>query len=93
MIVRWSDTAIANLEQLRDYIADRNAEAAQIAAQRITAAVASLKRFPNMGRIGRMPDTREFVVPGSPFVIPYRITEDGVIVLAVLRAEQNWPPV
>jgi len=93
MIVRWSDTAIANLEQFRDYIADRNAEAAQIAAQRITAAVASLKRFPNMGRIGRMPDTREFVVPGSPFVIPYRITEDGVIVLAVLRAEQNWPPV
>ena len=92
MIIRWSETAIANLEQLRDYIADRNLEAAQAAAQRIIAAVAALERFPNMGRIGRAPDTRELIVPGSPFIIPYRVTDDRVVVLAVIRAEQNWPP-
>ena len=45
-----------------------------------------------MGRVGRAPETRELVVPGTPFVIPYRATDDRVIILAVLRAEQNWPP-
>jgi plasmid stabilization system protein ParE len=45
-----------------------------------------------MGRIGRAPDTRELIVPGSPFIIPYRVTDDRVVVLAVIRAEQNWPP-
>jgi addiction module RelE/StbE family toxin len=92
MIIRWSETAIANLEQLHDYIADRNPDAAQAAAERIIAAVASLERFPYMGRVGRAPETRELVVPGTPFVIPYRATDDRVIILAVLRAEQNWPP-
>ena len=92
MTIRWSETAIANLEQLHDYIADRNPDAAQAAAERIIAAVASLERFPYMGRVGRAPETRELVVPGTPFVIPYRATDDRVIILAVLRAEQNWPP-
>ena len=92
MTIRWSETAIANLEQLHVYISDRNPDAAQAAAERIIAAVASLERFPYMGRVGRAPETRELVVPGTPFVIPYRATDDRVIILAVLRAEQNWPP-
>ena len=92
MTIRRSETAIANLEQLHDYIADRNPDAAQAAAERIIAAVASLERFPYMGRVGRAPETRELVVPGTPFVVPYRATDDRVIILAVLRAEQNWPP-
>ena len=58
MTIRWSETAIANLEQLHDYIADRNPDAAQAAAERIIAAVASLERFPYMDRVGRAPETR-----------------------------------
>jgi len=53
--------------------------------------VEGLRQFPERGRTGRVPGTRELVVPRTPFVIPYRVMGREVHVLAVLHGKRAWP--
>jgi len=58
----------------------------------IFAVVDRLARHPAMGRAGRVPGTRELVVSGTPYVIPYRVRGEVLEVLRVFRAARQWPP-
>jgi toxin ParE1/3/4 len=44
-----------------------------------------------MGRPGRVAGTRELVVSGTPYIIPYRVAGTYVDILAVFHAAQNRP--
>ena len=48
---------------------------------------------PNLGRSERVKGTREAVLSGTPFVVPYRITADRIEILRVYHAARRWPPV
>ncbi len=91
MNLYWSPSAIEDLKHLRAYIARDNPRAAAEAAKTVLEAVERLRRFPSMGRPGRVPDTRELVVPGTPLVIPYTVSERGVEIIAVLHGASIWP--
>ncbi len=91
MNLYWSPSAIEDLKHLRAYIARDNPRAAAEIAKTVLEAVERLRRFPSMGRPGRVPDTRELVVPGTPLVIPYTVTERGVEIIAVLHGARMWP--
>jgi toxin ParE1/3/4 len=53
--------------------------------------VEMLVEHPNIGRAGRVPGTREMVVTNTPFVVPYRVHEKDVEVLAIFHGERQWP--
>ncbi|RIK92943.1 MAG: type II toxin-antitoxin system mRNA interferase toxin, RelE/StbE family [Proteobacteria bacterium] len=91
MIIVWSRTAVADLEEVRRYIADDDPKAAQDIARRILEAVEQLAAFPMSGRAGRVPDTRELVVTGTPFVIPYTVRGKRIEIIAVLHSARQWP--
>jgi toxin ParE1/3/4 len=44
-----------------------------------------------MGRPGRVARTRELVVTGTPYILPYRVTAGVLEVLRVLHASRKWP--
>ena len=44
-----------------------------------------------MGRPGRVPGTRELVVPGTRYLVPYRVTGDTLQILRVYHGARNWP--
>lgn len=92
MRIIWSATAVANLTEIRDYIEQDSAAAARRVAGKILASVERLARHPYLGHPGREPGTREFVVPGTPYIIPYQVREARLVVLAVLHAARNRPP-
>lgn len=91
MRIVWFRSAIADLEEARAYIANDDPEAARRVASSIVHAVDRLARYPALGRPGRVPGTRELVVAGSPYVIPYRVRDDAVEILRVLHARRRWP--
>ena len=44
-----------------------------------------------MGRPGRVPGTREHMVTGTPYLLPYRVRDGVVEVLRVFHAARKWP--
>ena len=92
MNIVWSPRAIQHLTHLRSYIARDNPKAANRIASTVVAAVERLAELPNMGRPGRVTGTRELVVSGTPYVIPYRLRGDQLEVIAVFHSRQKWPP-
>jgi toxin ParE1/3/4 len=44
-----------------------------------------------MGRPGRVPGTRELVIPGTRFIVPYRLQGNTIQVLRVFHGARRWP--
>jgi len=91
MTVVWSRRAIDNLVALRDYIAQDSPRSASSVAHQILDAVELLTAQPHIGRPGRIAGTRELVVAGTPFVIPYWVRAGRLELLAVFHGRQKWP--
>jgi toxin ParE1/3/4 len=89
--VVWSPRAIGHLADLRSYIAREHPDAAARTAATLLAAVDRLAEMPNLGRPGRVPGTRELVVPGTRYVIPYRLRGERLEIIAVFHGRQRWP--
>jgi toxin ParE1/3/4 len=89
--IRWLADAVGDLTAIRAFIARDNPTAAAEIAQRIGEAVSTLIDYPAAGRPGRVPDTRELVISGTPHLLPYQVKGDMVEILRVLHASQKWP--
>ena len=91
MTLSWSKRAIRRLAAIHDYIARDSPGAAARVAQVVVASALRLERFPLIGRPGRIEGTRELVIPGLPYVIPYRVVDDSVLILSVIHTSRKWP--
>ncbi len=91
MRLAWTEAAIADLRALEAFIREDNPEAARGQVRAVIAAAQNLIRFPETGRPGRRPGTRELVVPRTAYIIAYRVRGDGVELLRVLHGRQRWP--
>jgi toxin ParE1/3/4 len=88
----WSPEAIADLAALRAHIAqDDPAAARRIALHILHNVEALLPNHPGMGRPGRVPGTRELVIPKTPFIVPYRVEGDRIQILRVFHGARRWP--
>lgn len=90
MKVVWSPRAIRHLVALRAYIARDSEQSAARVANRILKAVDLLQAQPEMGRPGRMLGTRELVLPGTPYIIPYRVRGERLELMAVFHGRRRW---
>lgn len=91
MKLRFTRRSLRHLERVRAHIAPHDPVAANRVIARIHQAIAGLCRHPQRGRIGRVHGTRELVVSGTPYVVPYRVTADAIEVLAVMHGARAWP--
>lgn len=91
MRLRWTKNAVADLEQARLYIANENPSAAKNIIDRIEKALSTLLVYPEAGKSGRCKGTRELVIPGTPFIVPYRIRNQAIEILAVIHHSRIWP--
>ena len=92
MNIVWSPEAVQDLISLRAYIAEESLAGAQRVVLRILNDVEHLlPDNPHMGRPGRVPGTRELVIPGLPYILPYVEKGKTVIILRVMHAAMKWP--
>ncbi len=90
MKVVWSPRAIRHLVAIREYIEKDSDASAALIAGRILDAVETLRTQPQMGRPGRLAGTRELVVSGTPFIIPYRVRRERLELLAVFDGRRQY---
>lgn len=92
MNIEWSPEANQDLIALRAYIAEKNPAGARRIAMRILHVVEDLlPANPHMGRPGRVPGTRELVIPQTSYIVPYRVRGHTVQILRVYRSARRWP--
>ena len=91
MQVKWLRLALADLEKAVDYVAQANPDAAEKTAARIWEATQMLADHPEIGRSGRVPNTRELFVPETSYIVPYRVVGNAVQILRVLHTSRKWP--
>ena len=50
----------------------------------------NLSQHPGTGRPGKYPQTRELVIAGTPYIVPYQITGEGISIIRVLHGAMKW---
>jgi addiction module RelE/StbE family toxin len=87
----WSARAKRDLKGIGMHIARNNRTAAVATVKRIVAAAEGLLEYPLMGHMGRVADTRELLVPGSPYIVVYCISRGGIRIAAVMHTSREGP--
>ena len=88
--LEWTAPAADQLEHAQDYYHALNPMAATLMALRIVEAAQRLCEQPNMGRSGRVPETREWSVQKTPYLLVYRTRGDALEILHVWHEAQDW---
>ena len=92
MNIVWSPEAIEDLVSLRTYIAEESPAGARRIVLRILQAIEDvLPENPHIGRPGRVPGTRELVIPQTPYIVPYRMQSETIQILRVYHGARRWP--
>jgi len=87
----WARRALADLDAIFAYVAAGNPKLAERLTFEIEARARTLTEHPEIGRAGRVDGTREFVLIGTPYILPYRVRDGRVEILAALHAAREWP--
>ena len=91
MRIRWLRKALANLDAEASYIATLDPAAARLVISRVMKAVNRLADHPGLGRPGRVPETRELIIPKTRYIVPYRVRAETVEILRVFHASRRLP--
>ncbi len=90
MRIRWTADAANDLENIVTYLHVEHASAAPAVVHTIIDSIATLTRFPNRGRPGSVPGTRELVVPTLPYIVVYSTTDEVILLLHIFHAARDW---
>lgn len=91
MRIEWLESAILDLQRLRDFILPHNVEAARRAVRMVQSATLPLATNPRIGKpVEDLPDYHDiFILFGaSGYVLRYRIQGDTVYVVAVKHGRE-----
>ena len=91
MQLTWRRRAREDLEMAQRYIAQNDPGAAARIGEHILAAASALETAPEIGRPGRVDETRELVVPHTPFILAYAVIAGEIVILDVVHGAQEWP--
>ena len=91
MQTKWLRRALRDLDEIATFIAADSPPAATQVIGEIVRQVDLLADQPALGRPGRVPGTRELVIIGLPFIVPYRVRNDTVELLRVMHGARQWP--
>lgn len=91
MEIVWTEPAHQDLRNIFAYIAEENPKAARLLLSKIKERAILLQNNPLMGRIGRIDGTRELVITGTNYILPYRVQNIQIQILAVFHGARQWP--
>ena len=91
MQIRWLRRALFDLDEIASFISEDSRPAAMQVVAEIVRQTGLLGEQPSLGRPGRVAGTRELVLSGLPFIVPYRVRGDMVELLRVMHTAKQWP--
>lgn len=88
MVIEWTRTALRNLDDIAGYIAKDNLPRANTFVAELQEKTTKLALFPNLGKVGRLANTRELVLHKN-YIAIYRVFESEVQILRIHHAAKD----
>lgn len=87
-----SSKATQDLQKIREYLQQFNAEAAQKAGREIIRAVTLLQSHPMLGKpLEDIPEYRELIIPfgAGAYIIRYRVDFDLIVIVTIRHSREK----
>lgn len=91
MRVIWTPEAEQDRDDIWNYISADNPVAATFMDELFSDVAVRLVSYPMLGRIGKIPGTRE-LVPHENYLLVYEVIQETVWILALVHTARHWPP-
>jgi toxin ParE1/3/4 len=91
MKIRYTETALIEIDEIFAFIATDNVTAARAVVDRTQATIDRLSQFPRLGHIANENDVRSIQVGRYPFLIFYTIDQNEVVILHVRHTARRRP--
>jgi len=90
MKIKWTEPAVRDLENVRDYISRDSEYYGLVIVERIFGAVEKLSRFPNVGRqVPEMSNSNIREILLHNYRIIYKIDEDHILILTIVHGARD----
>lgn len=89
--IELSPLALQDLREIVGYIVEDDPDAARKLLSHIRERIQGLADMPHLGRPGRVPGTRELVIPDTAYIVPYQVQDHCLQVLRVYHGAREWP--
>ena len=91
MKIKITKLAAQDLQSTKDYISKDKPNSALAVIKRVVEAIENILTFPSMGRAGRVPNTKELVISGTPLIIVYQVKQDTLYIVRIIHTARKWP--
>ena len=81
----WTKRALRELDQIFAFVAKDSGSPAAALVDLVEKRSAGLVSHPEIGRAGRSDGTRELVLTGTPYILPYRVRDGRFVNAALVR--------
>ncbi|WP_162937246.1 type II toxin-antitoxin system RelE/ParE family toxin [Indioceanicola profundi] len=85
----FSQQFVDRLHEIHAYVSQHNPRAARAQVQLLRQAAKRLRSFPHLGHPAAVVGTRDLKVPGTPFLLRYRVGTDVIEMLAIFHERQR----
>lgn len=89
MNLRYTRTALQQIDSTLDYIALRSPQGARSVSRRIIAVVALIEEYPQAGQVTSREGYRRLVLTPYPYVIFYRIAANEIVISRFRHTSQR----
>ena len=90
MRIRWTEPAVIDLENIRDFISRDSEYYGLIVVERIFDAVEKLSRFPNIGReVPEVNNPKIREILQYNYRIIYKVEEDYILILTIVHGARD----
>ena len=89
--VRLAPRAIADLDDIRAYLLERNPRGAERVRQRIEQAITTLSDFPKIGRPTHLAGVSVTTVLRYPYLVYYTASDRELVIIHIRHAARDLP--
>ncbi len=91
MKIVLTPTANQDIDHIYNYIAKNNTiSTAKKILNSIENMIDHLEKFSELGKIGRIRNTRELTIPKLPFIIVYKIYKTHIAIVSIMHTSKKW---
>jgi len=91
MRVRYTETALLEVDDIFAYIANHSVAAAAAVVERFDELVGQLSEFPYMAQETDIAGVRKFPLGRFPYVVYYTVEQDEVVILHIRNGARRPP--